>query len=139
MPANNRMHTGAALQTHGIWADTIGYDPYAPTATGTGEAPVPESLPVAPSPYEKAQGLLALARLTGSGTSNSRGTCYKCNGGTPPPPPDACRACASLRVVLCRANRCGPHTQFSLHVLWWCSGASHVPVPQLGQAEPQQR
>jgi hypothetical protein len=82
MPANNRMHTGAALQTHGIWADTIGYDPYAPTATGAVEAPVPESLPVAPSPYEKAQGLLALARLTGSGTANSRGTCNKCNGGT---------------------------------------------------------
>eukprot|EP00013_Stygamoeba_regulata_P014794 CAMPEP_0177674674 /NCGR_PEP_ID=MMETSP0447-20121125/26714_1 /TAXON_ID=0 /ORGANISM="Stygamoeba regulata, Strain BSH-02190019" /LENGTH=53 /DNA_ID=CAMNT_0019182851 /DNA_START=24 /DNA_END=182 /DNA_ORIENTATION=+ len=30
MPANNRMHTGVALKTHGIWANTIGYDPHAP-------------------------------------------------------------------------------------------------------------
>lgn len=87
MPANNRMHTGAALQTHGIWANTIGYDPYAPTATTPAAVSAPETMPIAPSPYEKAQGLLALARLTGTGSSNSRGTCTKCGGGTDPPVP----------------------------------------------------
>lgn len=30
MPANNRVHSSAALQTHGIWQSAIGYDPYAP-------------------------------------------------------------------------------------------------------------
>lgn len=84
MPANNRMHTGAALQTHGIWANTIGYDPYAPTSNPSSvvEAAAPETLPTAPGPYEKAQGLLALARLTSTGSANSRGTCTKCGGGT---------------------------------------------------------
>ncbi|KAK1391301.1 hypothetical protein POM88_010357 [Heracleum sosnowskyi] len=30
MPANNRVHSSAALQTHNIWQSAIGYDPYAP-------------------------------------------------------------------------------------------------------------
>ena len=29
MPANNRMQTSNSLQTHGIWQNAIGYDPYA--------------------------------------------------------------------------------------------------------------
>ncbi|KAK4789328.1 hypothetical protein SAY86_020647 [Trapa natans] len=31
MPANNRVHSSAALQIHDIWQSAIGYDPYAPT------------------------------------------------------------------------------------------------------------
>jgi hypothetical protein len=31
-PHNNRMSSSKALQTHGIWSDTIGFDPHAPTA-----------------------------------------------------------------------------------------------------------
>nr|GEU88644.1 CAX-interacting protein 4 [Tanacetum cinerariifolium] len=30
MPTNNRVHSSAALQTHGIWQSAIRYDPYAP-------------------------------------------------------------------------------------------------------------
>ena len=33
MPASNRIHSSAALQTHGIWANHIG-DSYAPDAAG---------------------------------------------------------------------------------------------------------
>jgi len=75
MPANNRMHSGTALKTHGIWANTIGYDPYAPSAktepTGAGPAT---------NAYDNYQGLLALARLTHSNSSAVRGTCKKCGG-----------------------------------------------------------
>jgi hypothetical protein len=28
MPANNGVHSSAALQTHGIWQSAIGYDAY---------------------------------------------------------------------------------------------------------------
>ncbi|KAM0999495.1 hypothetical protein ACFX15_006003 [Malus domestica] len=35
MPANKRVHSSAALQTHGIWQTAIGYDPYAPNKDDT--------------------------------------------------------------------------------------------------------
>lgn len=35
IPANNRVHSNAALQTHGIWQTAIEYDPYAPKKDGT--------------------------------------------------------------------------------------------------------
>jgi len=74
MPANNRMHSGAALQTHDIWQNTIGYDPYAPEKKDIGSGPTQ-------NPYDNFQGLLALARLTG-GTSGSsvKGACKRCGG-----------------------------------------------------------
>ncbi|XP_039119257.1 CAX-interacting protein 4 [Dioscorea cayenensis subsp. rotundata] len=80
MPANNRVHSSAALQTHGIWQSAIGYDPYAPSkdkdaakgpddqaATGDAE-----------NAYASFQGLLALARITGSSSNETRGACKRC-------------------------------------------------------------
>ena len=85
MPANNRVHSSAALQTHGIWQSAIGYDPYAPEkatrpdSKAAGDAPAAK--PVAPgeSAYDSFQGLLALAKLTGSNADVTRGSCKKCN------------------------------------------------------------
>ena len=34
MPAGNRMQTSASLNTHSIWQNAIGYDPYAAESTG---------------------------------------------------------------------------------------------------------
>jgi hypothetical protein len=74
MPANNRMHSSAALQTHGIWANTIGYDPYAPNVQKQAEdQPAPNS-------FDSFKGLLALARLTGSASTTVKGQCKKCGG-----------------------------------------------------------
>jgi hypothetical protein len=78
LPANNRMHSSSALQTHSIWAESIGYDPYAPSSSATQQ--VPEAQPLAPNPFDKAQGLLSLARLTGGTTTEVRGSCRKCGG-----------------------------------------------------------
>lgn len=88
MPANNRVHSSAALQTHGIWQSAIGYDPYAPdqkqpppTAPG-GDRDTQASLSAPSSDqqnaYDSFQGLLALARLTGSNADEARGACRKC-------------------------------------------------------------
>eukprot|EP00656_Telonema_subtile_P008841 TRINITY_DN14134_c0_g1_i1.p2 TRINITY_DN14134_c0_g1~~TRINITY_DN14134_c0_g1_i1.p2 ORF type:complete len:173 (+),score=57.82 TRINITY_DN14134_c0_g1_i1:189-707(+) len=71
MPAGNRVATGAALRTHGIWQTTIG-DPYAPlggedTGADHGNA------------YDDFKGLLALARLTGNKSKEQEvATCKKC-------------------------------------------------------------
>ncbi|CAM6103246.1 unnamed protein product [Calypogeia fissa] len=97
MPANNRVHSSAALQTHGIWQSAIGYDPYAPDqkaarasqaddlrgapAGGGGtSASAPESgiTEEQQNAYDSFQGLLALARLTGSSADEVRGACKKC-------------------------------------------------------------
>jgi len=71
------MHSGSALQTHAIWAQTIG-DPYAPSQASA----APEALPTPPNSFDQAQGLLALARLTGGAGAPQavRGSCRKCNG-----------------------------------------------------------
>lgn len=74
MPANNRMHSSAALQTHGIWANTIGYDPYAPNVPKQAEDQP------APNTFDSFKGLLALARLTGSASTTVKGQCTKCGG-----------------------------------------------------------
>lgn len=42
MPANNRVHSSAALQTHGIWQSAIGYDPYAPDKIRGDDRGVPD-------------------------------------------------------------------------------------------------
>jgi len=74
MPANNRMYSGAALQTHDIWQSTIGYDPHAPDKKEASAGPTQNA-------YDNFQGLLALARLTGGSTgANVKGSCKRCGG-----------------------------------------------------------
>jgi hypothetical protein len=81
MPANNRVHSSAALQTHGIWQSAIGYDPYAPNkeekdkSSQKSAAPEPDE---SENAYASFQGLLALARITGSNADEARGSCKKC-------------------------------------------------------------
>eukprot|EP00321_Phaeocystis_globosa_P013397 CAMPEP_0118812120 /NCGR_PEP_ID=MMETSP1162-20130426/2092_1 /TAXON_ID=33656 /ORGANISM="Phaeocystis Sp, Strain CCMP2710" /LENGTH=184 /DNA_ID=CAMNT_0006741815 /DNA_START=52 /DNA_END=606 /DNA_ORIENTATION=+ len=69
MPANNRMQTSASLNTHGIWQNAIGYDPYAAegSTSAAGEAD---------NTYENMKSLLALARMkqgAEGGASDERG------------------------------------------------------------------
>lgn len=81
MPANNRVHSSAALQTHGIWQSAIGYDPYAPNkddAKNSTQPKAPNSEPEGENAYASFQGLLALARITGSNSDETRGACKKC-------------------------------------------------------------
>jgi hypothetical protein len=81
MPANNRVHSSAALQTHGIWQSAIGYDPYAPNKDDAKNSSMPNTSnaePDAENAYASFQGLLALARITGSNASEVRGACKKC-------------------------------------------------------------
>ncbi|XP_078445114.1 CAX interacting protein 4 [Wolffia australiana] len=79
MPANNRVHSSAALQTHGIWQSAIGYDPYAPEKDSKGNASERAAGEGgAENAYASFQGLLALARITGSSANDTRGACKKC-------------------------------------------------------------
>ncbi|KAL6521805.1 hypothetical protein OROGR_018374 [Orobanche gracilis] len=81
MPANNRVHSSAALQTHGIWQSTIGYDPYASTKEEKHKSSQKTSSALELEPenaYTNYQGLLALAKITGSNTDEVRGACKKC-------------------------------------------------------------
>ncbi|TXG74070.1 hypothetical protein EZV62_002649 [Acer yangbiense] len=81
MPANNRVHSSAALQTHGIWQSAIGYDPYAPNKEESKSSSQPQSTsnePDAENPYNSYQGLLALARITNTNADEARGSCKKC-------------------------------------------------------------
>ena len=75
MPAGNRIHSSAALATHGIWANTIGQDKYAPSAAGGG---VEEN--TANNVFEINQGLLKLAQSASTSQASERGSCRKCNG-----------------------------------------------------------
>eukprot|EP01103_Thecamoeba_quadrilineata_P006201 TRINITY_DN15932_c0_g1_i1.p1 TRINITY_DN15932_c0_g1~~TRINITY_DN15932_c0_g1_i1.p1 ORF type:complete len:197 (+),score=42.89 TRINITY_DN15932_c0_g1_i1:84-593(+) len=67
------MHSSSALQTHGIWTNTIGYDPYAPDKNIDPQFSSPNA-------FDNFQGLMALARMTGSVSSSVRSSCRKCNG-----------------------------------------------------------
>ncbi|KAH7518631.1 CAX-interacting protein 4 [Ziziphus jujuba] len=81
MPANNRVHSSAALQTHGIWQSAIGYDPYAPNKDddkGPSHLKSSNSEPESENAYASFQGLLALARITGSNADEARGACKRC-------------------------------------------------------------
>ncbi|KAD3338548.1 hypothetical protein R6Q59_026690 [Mikania micrantha] len=81
MPANNRVHSSAALQTHGIWQSAIGYDPYAPNKEDNKKSAQPQTSNAEPegeNAYASFQGLLALARITGSNADEARGACKKC-------------------------------------------------------------
>ncbi|KAG6437745.1 hypothetical protein SASPL_102673 [Salvia splendens] len=71
MPANNRVHSSAALQTHGIWQSAIGYDPYAPNKEEKSNASTQKAAAASEGEQENAYAsfhgvLLALARITGS-------------------------------------------------------------------------
>lgn len=79
MPANNRVHISAALQTHGIWQSAIGYGPYAPKkdeakASSQNNAPDPGDENACMS----FQGLLELAKITNANDNESHGCCKKC-------------------------------------------------------------
>ncbi|PON85378.1 Zinc finger, CCHC-type [Trema orientale] len=81
MPANNRVHSSAALQTHGIWQSAIGYDPYAPNKEEDKSSTLQKSTnsdPEGENSYVNFQGLLALARITGSNNDEARGACKRC-------------------------------------------------------------
>ncbi|KAI8022356.1 CAX-interacting protein 4 [Camellia lanceoleosa] len=80
MPANNRVHSSAALQTHGIWQSAIGYDPHAPNKEDNKSSQQKSSTtePEGENAYASFQGLLALARITGSNADEARGACKKC-------------------------------------------------------------
>ena len=84
MPANNRVHSSAALQTHGIWQSAIGYDPYAPNKEDNKKSSQPKASdaaaaePAGENAYASFQGLLALARVTSNNVDESRGACKKC-------------------------------------------------------------
>ena len=64
MPANNRMQTSASLNTHSIWQNAIGYDPYAAESSGA-DAGVNEE--AAASARENMKALLALANKNAGG------------------------------------------------------------------------
>ncbi|KAK7343318.1 hypothetical protein VNO77_11972 [Canavalia gladiata] len=80
MPANNRVHSSAALQTHGIWQSAIGYDPYAPNKEDKKDSAqnLPNAEPDAENAYASFQGLLQLAKITNADVDVSRGACKKC-------------------------------------------------------------
>ncbi|KAL2323943.1 hypothetical protein Fmac_023001 [Flemingia macrophylla] len=80
MPANNRVHSSAALQTHGIWQSAIGYDPYAPNKEDKKDSSqnLPNAEPDAENAYASFQGLLQLAKITNAEVDISRGACKKC-------------------------------------------------------------
>ncbi|KOM36428.1 hypothetical protein LR48_Vigan02g257800 [Vigna angularis] len=80
MPANNRVHSSAALQTHGIWQSAIGYDPYAPNKEDKKDSSqnLPNAEPDAENAYASFQGLLQLAKITNADVNVSRGACKKC-------------------------------------------------------------
>ena len=58
MPANNRMQTSASLNTHSIWQNAIGYDPYAGEGEGAGADDAD-----AETGFDQFQGLLKLAKI----------------------------------------------------------------------------
>lgn len=81
MPANNRVHSSAALQTHGIWQSAIGYDPYAPSNKDDNKKSaetVSAAEPEGENAYASFQGLLQLAKITNSISDEARGACKKC-------------------------------------------------------------
>ena len=70
MPAGNRMQTSSSLNTHGIWQNAIGYDPYA----GEGEekkAGATAAAEADSNAYQSMKGLLALAKLQQGATGAS--------------------------------------------------------------------
>eukprot|EP00922_Rhytidocystis_sp_ex-Travisia-forbesii_P034623 GHVS01051445.1.p1 GENE.GHVS01051445.1~~GHVS01051445.1.p1 ORF type:complete len:201 (+),score=55.22 GHVS01051445.1:120-722(+) len=73
MPANNRLSVSDSLRTSEIWQKSVGYDPYAPDAPANGGAEEASA-----GINDRAKGLFALARLTGSSSAVTPGGCKKC-------------------------------------------------------------
>lgn len=69
------MYQSVSLCINGIifQQKSVGYDPYAPPEEG--------ELTAANDIEEKAKGLFALARLTGSSSATTPGACRKCGQG----------------------------------------------------------
>jgi len=70
MPANNRMQTSASLNTHSIWQNAIGYDPYAAEDSKGGTSVSDDT---ANNAYQNMKGLLALARMSNGKQHDDRG------------------------------------------------------------------
>ena len=64
MPAGNRQSTSSSLNTHSIWQNAIGYDPYA--AAAPSDASAGASAEAAKTQYENMKGLLQLAKMAQS-------------------------------------------------------------------------
>ena len=62
MPAGNRQSTSSSLNTHSIWQNAIGYDPYA--AAAPSDASAGASAEAAKTQYENMKGLLQLAKMS---------------------------------------------------------------------------
>jgi len=77
MPANNRMHSSAALRTTDMWSNVIGDDfGKANDAAGASAA---ASSSAQGNAYEMSQNLMALARLSGASKGDAkRGACKRC-------------------------------------------------------------
>lgn len=74
MPASNRIHSSAALQTHGIWSQHIG-DSYAPD-TGASAGAGDEG-----NMFAVQQGLMNLAKAQAvHNEASERGSCKNCGG-----------------------------------------------------------
>eukprot|EP00736_Rhodelphis_marinus_P003032 Rmarinus@m.20782 len=70
MPANNRVSSSSALQTHSAWQNIIGYDPYAPEKDNAAASSD------APNPMEQFKNLMDIAKK--SQTTTVSGACKKC-------------------------------------------------------------
>ena len=74
MPASNRIHSSAALQTHGIWSQHIG-DSYAPESGGAAGGGSEGNM------FAVQQGLMNLAKANAvQNTASERGSCKHCGG-----------------------------------------------------------
>mmetsp|Transcript_46713 Transcript_46713/g.124005 ORF Transcript_46713/g.124005 Transcript_46713/m.124005 type:complete len:265 (-) Transcript_46713:1038-1832(-) len=73
MPANNRMHSSAALRTTDMWSNVIGDE------FGKSNDVAQNNMAGKGNTYEMAQNLMALARLSGASKGDAkRGSCKKC-------------------------------------------------------------
>ncbi|KDP35387.1 hypothetical protein JCGZ_10371 [Jatropha curcas] len=82
MPANNGVRSSADLQTHCIWQNVIGYEPYAPVKDDSKSSSQHGSSNVEPTSVNACanfQGLLALAHITNSNPDEACGACRKGN------------------------------------------------------------
>ena len=82
MPANNRVHSTAALQTNAIWQDIIRYDPYAPTTKDDSNAASHGQSEAEPdNAYASFQDLLIRARFSRWNADKARGAYTNCGRG----------------------------------------------------------
>ena len=70
MPANNRMQTSSSLNTHSIWQNAIGYDPYAAEQTSVDTGVKAEA---AANAHDNMKALLALAKTNRLAAEEEKG------------------------------------------------------------------